>query len=359
MEQRARFLELMNSGDHTVPDAKWDHACGSLSNRSAGQSTLQDQSVCTADTSTSDQPRSPSALQMKDERVLIKEQVLTNGLSGSAVLDGASSRTFSRVKTLLLSSGTSNGWVAVHVRTRAFTFITASVIVINALFVGIVAQSEMRAAIAEYHGEVPNQVFSDDFAHYTSMFFTFAILLESFLRVVHMQWFFIFGAGRYWNFLDVFFITAGFLEMAVRGREAFEVNYLRALRLLRLLRAATFLRYEPVFGRLRLMMLASEGCLHYLLWVVVLLAFSMYLFAVVFLNTDTMTRFFGSVHMTLLTPVMCVLGRVSSWEAERTFLNVSPFCSVVLLLCVALMVLALFNHRDGRVRQRFHRRCSK
>ena len=49
----------------------------------------------------------------------------------------------------LLSSGTSNGWVAWLVGTRAFTFITTSVIVINAFFVGIiVADSEMRAAIA-------------------------------------------------------------------------------------------------------------------------------------------------------------------------------------------------------------------
>ena len=171
-----------------------------------------------------------------------------------------------------------------------------------------------------------------------------------------MQWFFIFGAGRYWNFLDVFFVTAGFLELAVDCAEAFEVNYLRALRLLRLLRAATPLHYEPIFGRLRLMFLALGGCLQSLLWVVVLLAFSMYLFAVVFLNIatsyvrsspgadldfDTMTTFFGSMHMTLLTLVMCVLGGVSSWEAERTFLNVSPFCSVVLLVCVAPMVLAL------------------
>lgn len=72
--------------------------------------------------------------------MLIKEQVLTSkGLSRSAVLDGGSSRTFSRVKTQLLSSGPSNGWVAWLVGPRAFTFITTSVIVINALLVGIVA----------------------------------------------------------------------------------------------------------------------------------------------------------------------------------------------------------------------------
>jgi len=71
----------------------------------------------------------------------------------------------------------------------------------------------MRAAIAEYHGEVPNQVFSD-----TRMFFTFAFLLELFLRMVHMRRFFIFCAGRYRNFLYVFFVTAGFLEMAVEEK---------------------------------------------------------------------------------------------------------------------------------------------
>jgi len=292
-----------------------------------------------------------------------REQVLTSKFHvNPAVLDRGSSRTFSKVKNRLLSSGTSNGWVAWLVGTRAFTFITTFLIVINALFVGIVADSEMRAAIADYHGEEREQVITDEFAHYVSMFFTFAFALELVLRVVHMRWFFIFGAGHHWNFLDVLFVTAGLLEMAVDGGESFEVNYLRALRLLRLLRAATLLRSEPIFGRLRLMLLALGGCLQSLLWVVVLLAFSMYLFAVVFLNTatsyvrsspeedldfDTVTTFFGSMQMTLLTLSMSVLGGVSWWEVERTFLNVSPFCSVLLLVYVALMVLALLNIVTG------------
>jgi len=171
----------------------------------------------------------------------------------------------------------------------------------------------------------------------------------------------IFGPGNLWNLLDVFFVAAGFLEILL-DEGAFEVNYLRALRLLRLLRTTTLLRSEPIFSRLRLMLLALGGCLQSLLWVVLLLVFSMYLFAVVFLNTatsyvrsapeadedfETMTTFFGSMHMTLLTLGMSVLGGVSWWEVERTFLKVSPFCAVMLLLYVTIVVLALLNIVTG------------
>ena len=277
-EHRTRFAELLNSGlcDDTVPHEirRIEGPSGSSPNRSGEQTIVQDEE-------TDGEEFSQVELEMKDRRVVIKQQVLTSrSPSDPHVVHRGSTGILSRVKNRLLSSGKSKGWVAWLVETRAFTLITTCLIVVNALFVGIVADSEMRAAIADYHGEVRHDLFSDDFVHYVSMFFTFAVALELVLRVVHMRWFFIFEAGHHWNFLDVLFVTAGILEIVDEGGGLFDVNYLRGLRLLRLLRAATLLRSEPIFSRLRLMLLALGGCLHSLLWVVVLLSFSMYLFAV-------------------------------------------------------------------------------
>merc|ERR1712136_167762 len=87
-----------------------------------------------------------------------------------------------------------------------------------------------------------------------------------------------------------------------------------------------------------------------------------YLFAVVFLNFATTyvgtrpnqdenfemgTTFFSSMGMTLLTLIMSILGGVSWWDVEKVFLEISPFCAVLLVLYVALMMLALLNIVTG------------
>jgi len=270
----------------------------------------------------------------------------------------------SSLKDRLLAHGKSKGKVGRVVESQVFTLIIVILIVANAVFVGILADFEMRLAMEDYRGEVRHEVsFRDRFGYPINTFFTIAFALELVLRVVHLRWFFFFGVDHLWNLLDVVFVAAGFFELAAEDRDIVDVNHVRALRLLRVLRATTtLLRSHSIFGRMRLLLLALGGCLQSLLWVVSLLVFSMFLFAVVFLNSatsyvrskpeagldfDTMTTFFSSMPMTLLTLGMSVLGGLSWWELERTFLNVSPLCSGLLLVYVAIMILALLNVVTG------------
>jgi len=261
----------------------------------------------------------------------------------------------------LLDCKPRDGIIAKIVMSSLFTSLSAWLIILNAVFVGVMADWEMKEAVGKFLGEsasVPSQM--REWSLLLNLFFTVSFTLELFLRMSHLRCHFWLGPEMRWNLLDLACVVAGIMEVAV-DEGTLEVNYIRALRLLRMLRTLRVMRSLSVLSRLRLMLLAISDSILSMLWLCVLLIFIMYLFAVIFLNLltsyvsdapvgsdiQTVTRFFKSMAMTLLTLSMSITGGLSWWEVEQMFIDVSPLSAVLMVLYVTLMVLVLLNIATG------------
>ena len=117
-----------------------------------------------------------------------------------------------------------------------------------------------------------------------------------------------------------------------------------------------------MFMTLRTMLNAIMNSVRSFLWAMVLVWFTMFMFAVAFAQGVTqyaqssivadsdmivLRSHFASLPTTLLTLFMCVTGGVNWWEVFRVLFNINAVFGLLFALYISLMVLALLNIVTG------------
>jgi len=244
-----------------------------------------------------------------------------------------------------------------------FQSMVASIIILNAVFIGITSDMAMQRAVSSFanqnagtHADVQGPLWSV----VCDFIFNFVFIAELVLRIVILDTRFFLGADWKWNLFDSCLVLLSIVEMMLSG-VGYTTNFMRVLRVVRVtrsLRMIRLVRFTHLVRKLRLMTVAIVNCGMMLMWAVLVLLIVIFLFSVVFLNAlsqyiadapvgneyvDDMLVFFSSLLMTMVTLFMAVAGGIDWWDVMRLLLEVSPGYAVVFMLFVIITVLAVLN----------------
>lgn len=256
---------------------------------------------------------------------------------------------------------TPSGRLVNVVQSSIFSMITAFLIVTNSCYIGIRADHEMKVAL--FHLTSESSVIPWNPLVFTAIdvFFDVVFSVELLMRMFALKSHFWFARGWKWNVFDVVVVVTSATETAFQGVKL-DTGFARLLRLMRMIRTIEVVGRVRGTSKLRLMLLAIFESVISLFWAMALLVAFMYLFAVIFLQAsavylesgtqeempvEVLTKHFSSLPMALLTLGMSISGGINWWEIEEAFLSVSPLCSCLFIVYVALMILALLNIVTG------------
>lgn len=236
----------------------------------------------------------------------------------------------------------------------------------NALLTGI--QVEMAASENKYMDEV--MVFKYIQFAYTCVFF-----LELAIRVgAKGRNFFMSNPSWTWDFLDVFIVGISLIEVAMQtvldAESSQHVSSTRIIRIARLLlrasRAMRVLRLTKAFSSFRIMLTSVLCSLKSLFWVVAMMLFLMYLFAILFTSATTdflvtnksstnhrtewehkLHLHYGSILRSLFTLYKSITGGFN-WEITTELLiKMDPVWIVIFMLFHLFFVFAFMNVVTG------------
>ena len=258
--------------------------------------------------------------------------------------------------------------VARFVRSRWFASAASSLIILNAIFIGIYSNWTTVNTIEAYyahHGDDKLRigVGTPRWASRAELFFMSGFASELFLRM-HVEGIAFFcDHDLGWNMLDVLLVTAGITELMASsvGVDAESLNSIRMLRLLRLLRtfrSVRILRYLSFFRKFRLLTLAIQNSFVPFFWASFMLFWMLYLVSVVFLHgvadyvesgqadpthVFELQKSFGRLDCSLLTLFMCITGGMDWNIALQALLHLKSVYGIAFVLFVAAMTLAALN----------------
>jgi len=269
------------------------------------------------------------------------------------------SRHDSLVKTRIFGCGCEQQLVEGH----RFQTIIASLIVLNAAFIGITSDMSMKMSLDSYVRHSAGD-FSDiplpSWAIVVDQIFNIAFIAELLFRIVVLESRFCGGPEWRWNLFDSLLVCLSLAEMFLVGL-GFNASFMRVLRVVRVsrsLRMLRLLRFTHLVRKLRVMTVAIINCSMMLMWAVLVLLLVTFLFSVVFVNAvsqyvsdaspgneyvDDMTTYFGSLFMTMVTLFMAVAGGVDWWDVMRLLWESHVVYGVIFMLFVVITVLAVLN----------------
>lgn len=236
----------------------------------------------------------------------------------------------------------------------------AAVVLLNAIYIGIEVEVEIRN---------PNQVYAAMAVLQTGFTVLFAIELIVRLCAGGLRIFW--GEDYMWCLLDLFIVLTSTWEIMMvllQGELAagpMGVTSLKALRIIRLTRVFKTAQVMRIFRfviPLRTLVRSIMHTLKALIWALLLLFLVVYVFAVLFTQTvntavsdmDTSSpelhdvkRYFGNLVNTMLSLFMSIAGGVS-WEAVITPLGfISPLWALLFLFYISFTYFAVLNVVTG------------
>lgn len=191
-------------------------------------------------------------------------------------------------------------------------------------------------------------------------FFVVVFAIEVLVRMMTFRSVFFLGTEWRWNWFDTVVVLGGVVEVVLERHT--DISVVRLLRALRVLRTVKVVRNQPLFFKLRLMLLAMFETVMSLMWTSVLLVGLIALFSVIFVQAcahhmaegepsddtlEVLLTFWHSVPMGILTLYMAITGGVNWWGLEKAFLEVSHVSAAIFVMYQVFMVLALFNIITG------------
>jgi len=232
-------------------------------------------------------------------------------------------------------------------------------IVLNAILIGVLSDFEVQCAFDDEFDCDPIVL---DVLNLLNTSFTVIFAVELAVRLCVQRLDFCRARGWQWNIADAIVVVVSLVEEATLASAGLDFKYIRLLRLSRLVRTLRIVRTLPVFCTLRTMLNAIMNSAGSLIWAMVLIWFTMFLFAVAFTQGATqyaenpsagedqmelLDTFFSSLGMTLLTLFMCITGGLSWWEIINVLLQIHGLFAVLFGFYISLMVLALLNIVTG------------
>jgi len=253
------------------------------------------------------------------------------------------------------------------VQTDAFTFLTAFLVLANAVVIGVEINREVLGTIKAYDQRLSGRDTSfqlDEYFHLIDRCFVATFAMELVLRVLGQGFSFLLSSEWKWNLFDAVLVISSLLQLALLsvGPKLTFVRTLRLMRMFRSLRVIRIFRFAGLFKHCRLMFLAILHAAVPLFWSCFFMIFILFIFSVFLLEgvathirdasgpdatVDELKLYYNSLSMTLLTLFMSVTGGVSWWEVAQPLLNVSVGYLLLFLTFVVLLLLAAMNIFTG------------
>ena len=253
------------------------------------------------------------------------------------------------------------------VESRFFQLLATTMILANAVFVGVSSDHQVRKALSDFDARVHGSQVLGTPAWIASvdLFFTFAFTLELCFRLVAQEGRLFMGPDWKWNSFDLALVVSSLVDLTVTSVSANmkRVRTFRVFRIFRSFRFFTLLRgASSLFHKLRLMLLAIPISVVPFFWAVIILLMFVFIFSVIFVDgvathisdavtgdpdVDQLRTFFGSMSMALLTLLMSVLGGVSWWEVIEPLMKVNTMFGILFVTFVLVTVLAAMNIITG------------
>jgi hypothetical protein len=260
-----------------------------------------------------------------------------------------------------------HGPVNTLIKSRPFEIFCLSVIVSNGLFVGYTTNHQMA-----FYDAHPSQDWSQVAPPsapqewlYIEICFVVWYCIELMLRLfVHRAHFFV-NQDAKWNNLDVVLVVFSILDVIGSASKS-NVSFFRMLRVFKVVKVLRTLRAMRFFQELRLMVDCAMGSFMQLLWCLVVIAFILYLFSLVFVQgmtdylgdlvldkavleeseadvyTDVVASF-GSVQQTMLLLLQSVTGGLDWQEIYDRILLSGDIRAAVYVFYILFFVVAIWN----------------
>jgi len=253
-----------------------------------------------------------------------------------------------------------------------FDSISASLVVLNSIFIGLQTDHMARHVISE-----TPQVF-----RIVDTVFCVLFTLELLLRLTVTRLSFFYGSGWKWNIFDLGLVSTQLLDeilsYASQGQESamggYNFSFMRVLRILRLIRIMRIIRILRLIGELRAIVSSIMGSLKSLMWTVALLFLLVYVFGVYFTqlildhrlelrseilaqglsadekspNSEALEHLFGSLGASVLSLYQAITGGIDWADISAPLIDqISIFVGMIMAFYVAFGVLALLNVVTG------------
>jgi len=233
-----------------------------------------------------------------------------------------------------------------------FQYITAIIIVVNAIFIGVQADFRARSHRESYR---------PSFFAFSEISFCVFFVVEITARIIAQGREFVCGDDWKWNLFDATIVFCQLFEQIVKamGKHFVNLSSFRMLRVLRIFRVGRLLRVLHMFDELRQIMESMTKSASVLGWSGVMLGIVIYIFSVVVLQfvvdagTHTLharelQRYFGTLPRTVFTMFEAVVGGFEWDELVSPLMeDISPIFGFIFSIYIACCMFAVMNMLTG------------
>eukprot|EP00928_Gymnodinium_smaydae_P089874 TRINITY_DN73764_c0_g1_i1.p1 TRINITY_DN73764_c0_g1~~TRINITY_DN73764_c0_g1_i1.p1 ORF type:complete len:636 (-),score=126.69 TRINITY_DN73764_c0_g1_i1:146-2053(-) len=236
------------------------------------------------------------------------------------------------------------------VENPTFNMVSAIAILLNSILIGAETQWNVE--------NIESSVIIDTFSHIFSVYFC----TELVLRLTAMPYDFIFGENMTWNAFDSLLVLLSIVDafiLLIMGDGVASIG--SSMKMIKMLRIIRLFRMFRFFRQLSLIALMIIESLKALFWAIILLGIILYFFAIIFTQVCTdhvrtvpdsrvtvdIANQFGSLHVTIYSLIMAMLGGVSWGVLTDTLLAVSIFPVALFFFYITFTMLAVLNIITG------------
>lgn len=158
-----------------------------------------------------------------------------------------------------------------------FKSITMLAIAANTLYLGLVADNNVKNAYKQLRGEIVEKPSVIPDISFTAWF-----TIEIFIKMLAEKVQFFVGEEKYWNWFDLALVTESIIGVFLEGGPS--LSFLRIFRVFRLVRVVKVVRSVKALARLRTMIFAILHSFVDLLWAFLVIVLIVFVFAIVFDN---------------------------------------------------------------------------
>mmetsp|Transcript_73673 Transcript_73673/g.204879 ORF Transcript_73673/g.204879 Transcript_73673/m.204879 type:complete len:649 (+) Transcript_73673:54-2000(+) len=253
------------------------------------------------------------------------------------------------------------------VGTEVFRGVIHAMIVLNLFFVAIQTDHGVRSAMIRYDEKGENTVMEPLWMKVTDYSFSGAFFIELLMRMLAEEGNFWVGKHNLWNLFDLVVVTSSILEYIFNSIHI-NVTYIRILRLLKTFRALRIVRLLRTFRALRVMLISIMNSLYPLMWALVFLAMTIFLFSILFLSgvtsffdglvqdadyslesrhLDAIRLHFSSFPAMAMALFEAISAGLDWWELQVAFTCISDAWGIVFVFYIATMLVGIMNIITG------------
>lgn len=264
------------------------------------------------------------------------------------------SKSFTTMKERTKSAPAEPSKFQQFVRSPGFRAVCSFVILANALFMGFAAQAQLQANYARV--PVPRMW------EYLETSFAVFFMAELLLRLAAERAEFLFSEDAPWNVFDTFLVLLSIFDIVLSeftAAGAVNLSFARTLRIFRFARILRIVRVFRFFYSFRLMVYSVLYSIVSLFWVLIMLVFVMYFFAIFFMHgvteyfkfderTDSsldvdLVEKYGTLHHALLSLFMAISGGIDWTELLAPLAKLGWVYGFVFFSYIFFMVFGVLN----------------